>query len=77
MKLSTHAKKKIQRKKKGTMEMFLALTHAKKNLREKKGQWIYFGFDIVSSIIVTKREKEREMKLGPTVRQGTKIEREI
>ena len=49
----------------------------KKNLREKKGQWRYFGFDIVSSIIVTKREKEREMKLGPTVRQGTKIEREI
>ena len=55
----------------------MALTHAKKNLREKKGQWIYFGFDIVSSIIVTKREKEREMKLGPTMRQGTKIEREI
>ena len=49
----------------------------KKNLREKKGQWRYFGFDIVSSIIVTKREKEREMNLGPTVRQGTKIEREI
>ena len=44
----------------------------KKNPKEKKGQWRYFGFDIV-----TKREKEKEMKLGPTVRQGTKKEREI
>ena len=52
-------------------------THAKKNPKEKKGQWRYFGFDIVSSVIVTKRENEKEMKLGPTVRQGTKIEREI
>ena len=47
-----------------------------KKPREKKGQWRYFGVDIVSSVIVAKREKEREMKLGPTVRQGTKIERE-
>ena len=49
----------------------------KKIQRKKKGQWRYFGFDIVSSIIVTKRENEKEMKLGPTVWQGTKIERDI
>ena len=42
-------------------------SHAKKNPKEKKGQWRYFGFDIVSSVIVTKRENEKEMKLGPTV----------
>ena len=76
MKLSTHAKKKSNGKKRDNGDV-LALTHAKKNLREKKGQWRYFGFDIVSSIIVTKREKEREMKLGPTVQQGTNIEIEI
>lgn len=67
MKLSTHAKKKSKGKK-GANGDILALTHAKIKPREKKGQWRYFGFEIVSSVIVTKREKEREMKLGPTVR---------
>ena len=55
MKLSTHAKKKSKGKKRDNGDV-LALTHAKKkkNLREEKGQWRYFGFDNVSSVIVTK-----------------------
>ena len=57
--------------------MFWLWCMPKKNLREEKGQWRYFGFDNVSSVIVTKREKGREMKLGPTMWQGIKIEREI
>ena len=77
MKLSTHAKKKIQRKKKGQWRCFGFDACQKKSKGKKGTMEIFFCFDIVSSIIVTKREKEREMKLGPTVQQGTNIEIEI
>ena len=49
-----------------------------KKPRDKKGKREILALTLSTvSLSLSQREKRREMRLGPMVRQGTKIEREI